>query len=134
MATKQTKKKTENKKEDRSFVVKTTMKMADACTEKFKTYNEKYFSKHVDNGRDFFKMVEKDARKKMDDLLKKGKQYKKKVPMLEKMESRVTDAYNTVKSRIDLPTKEDIDKLTASMDSLTAKVDELNKKYTAQSS
>lgn len=124
-------KKTEAPEESQFFVVRTAKKAADMWTEKVKTYNEKYVTKYVDSGRDFFKDVEKNARKRYDEMLETGKKYKDKVPMVDKFEKRITETYNTVKARINLPTKDDIDRLTTAMDKLTTKVDELNKKYSA---
>ena len=131
-AVKETKKQKADKAQEESqfFVVKTAKKAADMATEKFKTYNEKYVTKYVDSGKDFLKDVEKNARQRFDKMVETGKKYKSKVPMADKIEKRITETYNTVKSRINLPTKEDIDKLTMAMDKLTTKVDELNRKYT----
>lgn len=130
-AVKETKKQKTEKAQEESqfFVVKTAKKAADTLTEKFKTYNEKYVTKYVDSGRDFLKDMEKNARKRFDEMVETGKKYKSKVPMADKIEKRITDTYNSVKSRINLPTKDDINKLTLAMDKLTTKVDELNRKY-----
>lgn len=135
MTTTETVETTTQTEESRFFVIRTVKKAADACADKVKAYNEKYVSKYLDSGRDFLKDREKDARKVYDNMIEKGKEYvekgreyKDKVPMAGKIEERISGAYRSVKEKINLPAREDIEKLTAAMDTLNARVDELNKK------
>ncbi len=86
---------------------------------------------YVDNGKEFLKGVEKDARKVMDEFLDSGKKTIKKFPIVETVEKKVNSGIKAVPTKLNLPSKKDLDKLTRSVKALNSKVDKLSKQYAA---
>jgi F0F1-type ATP synthase membrane subunit b/b' len=110
-----------------------------------KDYNEKYLSKHIEKGKDYFegpykKMtdalsdirekgrgIEKDARKKFDEIVAESKKIINKIPMVETIEKKVTENLRRVPAMVNMPSKGEIEKLTLAMESLSANIETLKK-------
>lgn len=113
--------------------------------ERVKEYNEKYVNKAIEKGKEYvnspYKKIsgtmdellskgrsyEKDAWKKIDGYVENGRKFMYKLPMVETLEKRVTSGLSAVPSRINLPGKTDIEKLTLAMESLNANIELLKK-------
>lgn len=129
------------KEYNEKYLVKTIEKGKDT----FKEYNDKYLSKYVEKGKSYIdgpykkvsgqvdellekgRKLEKDAMKKFDEMFESGKKFTAKLPMAETIEKKVKAGLNAVPSMVNLPVKEDIEKLTKAMDSLNANIKALNK-------
>ncbi|NOY70530.1 MAG: hypothetical protein GXP53_13775 [Deltaproteobacteria bacterium] len=112
----------------------------------FREYNDKYVSKYVEKGKSYVegpykkvsgqvdellekgREIEKDAVKKIEDVLEKGKKLAAKLPMADTIEKKVTAGLNAVPSLVNLPVKEDIQKLTKAMNTLNSNIETLKKK------
>ncbi|MDM8521953.1 hypothetical protein QUF80_01140 [Desulfococcaceae bacterium HSG8] len=136
----------ETTKESQFFIVKTIRQAKDTCTQAVKDYNEKYIGDVVKKGKDFSEGVKKDARMLAERVVEKGKKLKPEIPgtklverAVEKgkslmpdtkaVEKKITSGFNAVAEKVNLPSRKDIENLTAAMDALNTKVDTLNKKY-----
>ena len=110
-----------------------------------KEYNDKYISKAFDKSKDYLEKpykkvsdaldevlekgrdIEKDALKKMDKYVQRGRKFMYKVPMVETIEKKVTEGLNSVPGLINMPTKGEIEKLTHAMESLNTNIEALRK-------
>lgn len=110
-----------------------------------KQYGEKYVTPVVEKGRTYVdgpakkisgsmdellskgRSIEKDARKKIDGYVENGRKYFAKLPIVESMEKRMTSGFNRVPAIVNLPGKNDIEKLTQAMESLNANLEALKK-------
>ncbi len=113
--------------------------------QKAKDYNEKYLSKTIEKGKDYFegpykkmtdalsevrekgREIEKDARKKFDEIVADGRKIVNKIPMFATIEKKVTEGLRGVPSIINMPSKGEIEKLTLAMESLNANIETLKK-------
>lgn len=120
-------------------------KTIDKGKQTVKDYNEKYLSKTIEKGKDYFegpykkmtdalsdvrekgREIEKDARKKFDEIVADGKKIVNKIPMVEAIEKKVTDGLRGVPSLVNMPSRGEIKKLTLAMESLSANIETLNK-------
>jgi len=114
-----------------------------------KQYNSKYVSPAMEKGRSVIDGPYKKVSKSFDDVLAKGREYEKdamkrfddfvdssrkfmyKVPMVETIEKRVTGSLNSVPRMINMPCKEDIDKLTNAMETLNSNIETMKKQNSA---
>lgn len=117
------------KKESAFFAVRTYEKIKDACTDKVNAYNEKYLKKYVDSGKEFKDGLEKDARKLVDNVVEKGKNMMPEFKIVNSVKDKAVERFEKVRDMINLPTRNDLDRLTEAMDSLNAKVNKLSEKY-----
>ncbi|MCP4113643.1 MAG: hypothetical protein GY749_50315 [Desulfobacteraceae bacterium] len=140
--------KTEEKTEE-FFVVRTIKKAKDTYTDKvkeyneklkeynekfvknrkevLKDYNEKYVKNFVETGKDFGEGVKKDTLKVIDLAVEKGKNLIPENTVLETVKEKVSCSVKTVTDKINLPSKQDIEKLTGAVETLNSKVDSLIK-------
>ena len=111
----------------------------------FKEYNDKYISKAIDKGKDYLdkpyktvseaidealekgREIEKDAMKKFDDYVKRGRKIMYKVPMVETFEKKMTDGLNALPGLVNMPTKKEIKKLTLAMEALNSNIETLKR-------
>ena len=91
-------------KEDQVFVIKT-----------LETLNEKYIKKAVDSA----KTIINDRQKDLNELLERGRKF---------VEEKIEAGLNSVKNKLNLLGKQDIEKLTSIMETLDSKIDALGKK------
>jgi hypothetical protein len=123
------------------YVAKTIEKSRDALRE----YNDKYISKAIDRSKEYFekpykkaadtleealkkgRKIEKDAYKKLDKYIARGRKFMYKVPMIETIEKKMTDGLNAVPGLINMPTKGEIEKLTIAMETLNTNIETLRK-------
>jgi len=66
------------RKESRFFIAKTINEAKETIQGKFKTYNEKYVKKQLENGREFISELKADPVKRIDDLIDDSKDALKK--------------------------------------------------------
>jgi polyhydroxyalkanoate synthesis regulator phasin len=64
-------------------------------------------------------------------VVEKGKQYASESPLLKKAEKKISKGLSAVRDKINLPAKEDIEKLSRNMELLNSKVDVLSRKHLA---
>lgn len=129
----------------RDYNEKYLAKTVEKGRQKAKDYNEKYLSKTIEKGKDYFegpykkmtdalsevrekgREIEKDARKKFDEIVADGRKIVNKVPMFVTIEKKVTEGLRGVPSIINMPSKGEIEKLTLAMESLNANIETLKK-------
>ncbi len=117
--------------------------------ETIKEYNEKYVTKTLDKGKEYFegpykkvaktvdevlakgRDMEKDALKKLDEVVDNGKKIMYKIPMVETVEKKVTDSLNSLPGFINMPNKGEIEKLTMAMQALNTNIETLKKQKAA---
>jgi len=132
------------KKTVREYNEKYLEKTVEKGKDTLKEYNDKYVSKYVEKGKSYVegpykkmsgqvdellsrgRKIEKDAVKKIEGALESGKKMVAKLPMAETIEKKVKAGLNAVPSMVNLPVKEDIEKLTKAMDTLNSNIKTLN--------
>ena len=137
------------KKTFKEYNDKYVMKTIEKGRDTVKQYNSKYVSPAVEKGRSVIDGPYKKISKSFDDVLAKGREYEKdavkrfddfvdssrkfmyKVPMVETIEKRVTGSLNSVPRLINMPCKEDIDKLTNAMETLNSNIETMKKQNSA---
>lgn len=125
------------------------MKTIEKGRDTVKEYNSKYVSPAVKKGRSAIDGPYKKISKSVDDVLAKGREFEKdavkrfddfvdssrkfmyKVPMVETIEKRVTGSLNSVPRLINMPCKEDIDKLTSAMETLNSNIENMKQQNSA---
>jgi len=123
------------------YVVKTIEKGKKTVKE----YNDKYVTKAIEKGKEYVdapykkisgsvdeflskgRSLEKDAWKKIDAYVVNGRKFMYKIPMVETLEKRVTSGLTAMPAKINLPGRNDIEKLTLAMESLNANIETLKK-------
>ena len=65
----------------------------------------------MDSGNDLYKGMKKDSRKLFDDLIKNGRKFVDKIPMVKKIEEGVGSTLQSIPSKLNLPDKKDMDDL-----------------------
>jgi hypothetical protein len=116
--------------------------------ETFKEYNEKYVVKNLEKGKEYFdgpykkvtktvdevlakgRDMEKDALKKLDEVVDNGRKIMYKIPMVETVEKKVTDSLNSLPGFINMPNKGEIEKLTMAMQALNTNIETLKTQKT----
>jgi hypothetical protein len=111
--------------------------------ETLKEYNEKYVVKNIEKGKEYidgpYKKVtkkvddvlakgrdmEKDALKKLDEVVVNGKKFMYKFPMVETVEKKVSEGLNSLPGFINMPNKGEIEKLTMAMQALNTNIETL---------
>ncbi|MBF0509606.1 MAG: hypothetical protein HQK57_11865 [Deltaproteobacteria bacterium] len=129
------------------FVIRTVRKAAETCTATVKDCHEKYLQKRLDSGKDFIEAgvkkitgltdktvetiqgVKKDAVDAAEKAIESGQDFFKKLPCYQKLEDKVKSGLGNISHLINLPNKNDIDRLNAAVEVLNSKVDALNKKH-----
>ena len=81
----------------------------------------------VDNGKDLYRGLDKDTRKIFDGLVDDGKKVMDKIPMVKTMEDKISDGFESIPDRLNLPSKNDMKKLAGAMKALNRKVDGLSR-------
>jgi polyhydroxyalkanoate synthesis regulator phasin len=84
-----------------------------------------------DNGKEFVLDLKKDSQKKIKNIVKKGKKYRNEIPNMKTIENKFSKGLKAFPARINLASKQDIEKLIKSMEALNKKLDTLNSKYSA---
>jgi hypothetical protein len=131
------------KEYNEKYLSKTIEKGKDA----FKEYNDKYISKTIDDAKDYFekpykkaadaldealkkgRKIEKDAYKKMDKYVQRSRKFMYKVPLVETIEKKMVDGLNAVPKLINMPTKDEIEKLTLAIGTLNSNIETMNKQH-----
>lgn len=111
--------------------------------ETFKEYNDKYVVKNIEKGKDYFEEpynkltdkvdevlakgrdIEKDALKKFEGFVVNGKKFMYKFPMVETVEKKMTDSINALPAMVNMPNKNEINKLTLAMENLNSNIETL---------
>ncbi len=78
-------------------------------------------------GRKVYNGLRNDARTIMDDAIDMGKKNLDKIAMKKTLEDKIKDGIESIPSRLNLPSRDEIDNLTAGIDGVNRKVDALNK-------
>ena len=87
--------------------------------EKIKTVNQT--TKKV------YKGIENDAKLIAEDFLAMGKKNLDRIPMKKTIEKKISDSINSIPSKLNLPSKMEIDNLVTGIDGVNKKVDALNR-------
>lgn len=110
------------------YVVKTIEK----GREKAKQYNETYVAANIEKGREKAKYYnEKYMAKPIEKGIANGKRMIRKMPVVNTIEQKVTDRLNGLPSMVNMPSKDEIEKLTIAMENLNTKIENLNKQSNA---
>jgi len=75
--------------------------------------------------------MEKDALKKLDEVVDNGKKIMYKIPMVETVEKKVTASLNSLPGFINMPNKGEIEKLTIAMQALNTNIETLKNQKAA---
>ncbi len=137
------------KKTFKEYNEKYVAKNIEKGKETFKEYNEKYVVKNLEKGKEYFdgpykkatktvddvlakgRDLEKDALKKLDEVVVNGKKFMYKIPMVETVEKKVTEGLNSLPGFVNMPNKGEIEKLTMAMQALNTNIETMKKQKTA---
>lgn len=122
---------TEEKAKEGFSIAESIRKVKDTANETVDKYNEKYLKKTIEFGKDAKDGLKKDANLFVDRIKTNGKKFVKDNRFVKTAEKTVCDGLNAVSKRINLPSKKDMDKLSAAMEALNTKVDRLTEKYSS---
>ncbi len=129
------------KEYNEQYVVKTV----DKGREMLKEYNDKYLAKLVEKGKKYVdgpyqkvskiiddmvekgRTIEKDTMKRVEEYVTKGRDYIVKLPVVKEVEKKVNTSLKAIPGMINLPGKEDIERLTKAMETLNANIEALKK-------
>jgi len=123
--------------------------MNEQLKEVFETYSDKYLQKSwknwknfsedmvknpsgtvngfVDDGKNLVTGMKKDLSKTFGGFIKTGKNFIEEIPIVKAVEKKISNGLKAVPARINLASKQDIEKLCNAMDALNRKVDKINK-------
>jgi polyhydroxyalkanoate synthesis regulator phasin len=79
--------------------------------------------------RTIYKGVENDAKLIIEDIVALGKKNLDKIPMKKTIEKKISHGIDSIPTKLNLPSKEEIDNLVTGLDGVNKKVDTLNKQY-----
>jgi hypothetical protein len=79
--------------------------------------------------RTIYKGIENDAKLILEDIFALGKKNMGKISMKKTIEKKISHGIDSIHSRLNLPSKEEIDNLVTGIDGVNKKVDALNKQY-----
>ncbi|MDM8536718.1 hypothetical protein QUF70_08195 [Desulfobacterales bacterium HSG17] len=109
----------------KSTRVETVQKKVDTTKkdvqEKFEKMNQKT--------RQVYKGIENDAKLIFEDIVDLGKKNLDKIPMKKNIEKKISEKVDSIPSKLNLPSKAEIDNLVSGVDGANKRVDALNKQY-----
>ncbi len=79
--------------------------------------------------RTIYKGIGNDAKLIVEDIVALGKKNLDKMPMKKTIEKKISHGIDAIPSKLNIPSKEEIDNLVAGIDGVNKKVDALNKEY-----
>jgi len=79
--------------------------------------------------RTVYKGIGNDAKLIIDDIVALGKKNLDKLPMKKAIETQISHGIDAIPSKLNIPSKEEIDNLLTGIDGVNEKVDALNKEY-----
>ncbi len=79
--------------------------------------------------RTIYKGIGNDAKLIVEDLVALGKKNLDKLPMKKTIEKKISHGIDAIPSKLNIPSKEEIDNLVTGIDGVNKKVDALNKQY-----
>jgi F0F1-type ATP synthase membrane subunit b/b' len=79
--------------------------------------------------RTIYKGIGNDAKLIVEDIVALGKKSLDKMPMKKTIEKKISHGIDTIPSKLNIPSKEEIDNLVKGIDGVSKKVDALNKEY-----
>jgi polyhydroxyalkanoate synthesis regulator phasin len=79
--------------------------------------------------RTVYKGIGNDAKLIVEDILALGKKSLDKMPMKKRIGKKISHGIDAIPSRLNIPSKEEIDNLVTGIDGVNKKVDALNKEY-----
>ncbi|MBC2714283.1 MAG: hypothetical protein HF978_03145 [Desulfobacteraceae bacterium] len=137
------------KKTFKEYNEKYVSKNIEKGKETIKEYNEKFVVKNLEKGKEYFdgpykkvsetiddvlekgRDLEKDALKKLDEVVDNGKKFMYKIPMVETVEKKVSESLNSLPGIVNMPNKSEIEKLTLAMQALNTNIEILKKQKAA---
>ena len=91
----------------------------------------KKIESYLEDSKDFMKGIENDTRKLVDDFVDAGKKAVDKIPGKKAIETNIDKRVKSIPRQLNLPSKEDVEKLNKSMKALSKKVETLRSQYAA---
>ena len=91
----------------------------------------KVFQETFDDGKEFIIDMKKRSFHRIDEFVKNKKKAIERLPVVKKVDKKVTGALKAVPARVNLPSRTDIRKLTRTVDALSKKMDRLEKNYSS---
>lgn len=79
--------------------------------------------------KEVYKGIENDAKMIFDDVIEMGKKNIDKLPLKKSIEKKISAGIDSIPSKLNLPSKEEIDNLVAGVDGVNKKVDALNRDF-----
>ena len=77
-----------------------------------------------------YKGIGNDAKLIVEDFIAMGKKNLDKLPMKKTIEKKISDSINAIPSKLNLPSKDEIETLVIGIDGVNKKVDALHKQFT----
>ncbi len=96
--------------------------------DKKQTYRKKLDKLNVETKKVYYG-INNDAKLLVKEFKEMGKKQLDKIPMKKTIEKKITSSINCIPSKLNLPSKEEIDNLVAGIDGVNKKVDALNKDF-----
>ena len=104
------------------FSIEALAEAKENATERMNSYNEKYFKKFAETGKAFAEDVKTDASELFDRMVEKGKKIAPKLPFADKLEKTINEAVARAATRLNIPRREDVERLSKAIESLNEKV------------
>jgi len=76
-----------------------------------------------------YKGIENDAKLIVEDFIAMGKKNLDKLPIKKTIEKKISDSINAIPSKLNLPSKDEIENLVVGIDGVNKKVDDLHKQF-----
>jgi polyhydroxyalkanoate synthesis regulator phasin len=77
--------------------------------------------------RTIYRGIENDAKLIFEDIVALGKKNLDKIPMKKTIEKKISDGFDSIPAKLNIPSKKEIDNLVRGIDGVNKKVDALNK-------
>jgi polyhydroxyalkanoate synthesis regulator phasin len=92
------------------------------ATERMNSYNEKYFKKFAETGKAFAEDFRKDTNELFDRMVETGKKIAPKLPFADRLEKTISEAVARAATRLNIPRRDDVERLSKAIESLNEKV------------
>jgi len=79
--------------------------------------------------RTIYKGIGNDAKLIVEEMIALGKKRLDKIPMKKNIEKKISQGFDAIPSKLNIPSKEEIDTLVKGIEGVSRKVDALNKEY-----
>ncbi len=92
------------------------------AAERMNNYNEKYFKKFAETGRAFAKEIRNDTNELIDRMAETGRKIAPRLPFADRLEKTIAEAVARAATRLNIPRRDDVERLSKAIESLNEKV------------